>query len=52
MTYDSPDPHGDGSMGSKPSQAIFVGWMGIGLMAFMAVFTLFILIAAGTSGFS
>lgn len=52
MTHDSPDPHGDGSMGSEPSQANFIGWMAIGLMVFMGVFTLLMLLSAGMGGSS
>jgi hypothetical protein len=40
MTHDSPDPHGDGRMGAEPSQGIFIGWLAVGLLVLMAVFTL------------
>lgn len=46
MSHDSPDPHGDGSMGSHPSQANFIGWLAIGLLAAMGVFTILVLLSA------
>jgi len=46
MAAGETDPHGDGTMGSTPSQGIFIGGMAIGLLAFMGLFTLFVLIAA------
>ena len=52
MTHDSPDPHGDGTMGETPSQGNFIGGLGLGLLIFMALFTLTILISAATHGFS
>ena len=52
MTHESPDPHGDGTMGSTPSQGIFIGGLALGLLAFMALFTLFVLLSASLSGFS
>ena len=52
MTHDSPDPHGDGTMGSEPSQAIFLGWIAIGLLVLMTAFTLFVVGAAAAHGFS
>jgi hypothetical protein len=51
MTHDSPDPHGDGTMGSTPSQANFLGGLALGLLAFMALFTLTIFISAAAHGF-
>lgn len=42
MTHDSPDPHGDGTMGSTPSQGIFIGWLALGLLILMVVFTVFV----------
>ncbi|MDB5540100.1 MAG: hypothetical protein JWQ89_1827 [Devosia sp.] len=39
MTHDSPDPHGDGTMGSEPSQGIFIGWLAVGLFVLMVAFT-------------
>jgi hypothetical protein len=52
MTHDSPDPHGDGTMGSKPSQGIFIGWLAVGLLVLMAVFTAVLIGAGVTHGFS
>ncbi len=34
------DPHGSGSMGSRPSQAIFLGNFALVLLALMLVFVL------------
>jgi hypothetical protein len=51
MTHDSPDPHGDGTMGSEPSQGIFIGWLAIGLLVLMAVFTAVVIGAGANSGF-
>jgi hypothetical protein len=51
MTHDSPDPHGDGTMGSKPSQGIFIGWLAVGLLVVMAIFTLAVIGAGATHGF-
>ena len=52
MTHDSPDSHGDGTMGSTPAQGQFIGYLAIGLLCLMAVFTLGVLIAAATHGFA
>jgi hypothetical protein len=52
MTHDSPDPHGDGTMGSKPSQGIFIGWLAVGLLVLMAAFTIAVISAGATHGFS
>lgn len=52
MTPDSPDPHGDGTMGSKPSQGIFIGWLAVGLLVLMAIFTVVLISAGATHGFS
>ena len=46
------DAHGDGTMGSAPSQGIFVGYLALGLLAFAVVVTAFIFIAAASSGFA
>jgi hypothetical protein len=46
------DPHGDGTMGSVPSQGIFVGYLALGLLAFMVLVTAFIFISASVNGFS
>ena len=46
------DPHGDGTMGSTPSQGIFIGNLALGLLALMVLVTAFIFISASISGFS
>lgn len=51
MTHDSTDPHGDGTMGSKPTQGVFIGWLAIGLLAFMAVFAIVLFSAGAMYGF-
>jgi hypothetical protein len=51
MSQDSPDPHGDGTMGSKPSQGIFIGWLAVGLLVFMALFTLLVVGSGAITGF-
>ena len=50
MTHDSPDPHGDGTMGSKPSQGIFIGWLALGLLVFAVLVAAFGLLAGATHG--
>jgi hypothetical protein len=35
-----------------PTQAIFVGWLAIGLLALMVVFTFVVIGAGATTGFS
>jgi hypothetical protein len=40
MTHDSHDTHAD-----TPSQGVFIGWLAIGLLGLMGVFSLFVLIA-------
>jgi hypothetical protein len=52
MTHDSHDPHGDGTMGSKPSQGIFIGWLGIGLIGVMALFVIVVIAAGASQGFT
>jgi len=52
MTHDSHDPHGDGTMGSKPTQGIFIGWLAVGLLILMAIFTLTVISAGANYGFS
>jgi hypothetical protein len=52
MAAGAQDPHGDGSMGSVPSQGIFVGGVAIGLLVFMALFVAVVFIAAGSNGFA
>jgi hypothetical protein len=51
MTHDSHDPHGDGTMGSEPTQGIFIGWLAVGLLVLMAVFTLVVIGSGAVSGF-
>ena len=51
MAAGTQDPHGEGSMGSVPSQGIFVGGLAIGLLVFMALFVVVVFIAAGSTGF-
>jgi len=51
MTHDSTDPHGDGTMGSKPSQGVFIGWLAIGLLAVMALFTIVVIGSGAMNGF-
>ena len=51
MTHDSHDPHGDGTMGSEPTQGIFIGWLAIGLLVVMAIFTLTVISAGAKYGF-
>lgn len=52
MTHDSHDPHGDGTMGSEPTQGIFIGWLAVGLLVLMAIFTLAVISAGATHSFS
>ena len=52
MAAGAQDPHGEGSMGSVPSQGIFVGGVAIGLLVFMALFVAVVFIAAGSTGFA
>jgi hypothetical protein len=40
MSDGNSDPHGSGSMGSRPSQAIFLGNFALGLLGLMLVFVL------------
>jgi len=51
MTHDSHDPHGDGTMGSEPTQGIFIGWLAVGLLVVMAIFTLTVISAGANYGF-
>ena len=51
MAAGAQDPHGEGSMGSVPSQGIFVGGLAIGLLVFMPLFVVVVFIAAGSTGF-
>lgn len=51
MTHETGDTaHGEGSMGSKPSQANFLGNLALGLMALTLLVPLVILYAALTRG--
>ncbi len=52
MAAGAQDPHGEGSMGSVPSQGIFVGGVAVGLIIFMALFVAVVFIAAGSAGFA
>jgi hypothetical protein len=52
MTHDSHDPHGDGTMGSEPTQGVFIGWLAVGLLVVMAIFTLAVISAGATHSFS
>ncbi|WP_176730310.1 hypothetical protein [Devosia insulae] len=52
MTHDSHDPHGDGTMGSAPTQGIFIGWLAVGLLVVMAIFTLVVIGAGARFDFS
>ena len=49
MAAGETDPHGEGTMGSVPSQGIFIGGLAVGLLAFMLLFAL-VLLAAATMG--
>lgn len=51
MAAGAHDPHGEGTMGSEPTQGIFVGWLAIGLLAFAVLFVALVLIAAASTGF-
>jgi hypothetical protein len=52
MAAGEADPHGDGTMGSTPSQGIFIGGLAIGLLAFMALFVVLVFVGAAMTGFS
>ena len=51
MTHDSHDTHGDGTMGSEPTQGIFIGWLAVGLLVLMALFTILVVGSGAISGF-
>ena len=51
MATNNDNPHAPGEDVIDPG-APFLGWLGLGLIAFMAVFTAFVLIAASSQGFS
>ncbi|HEY9011830.1 MAG TPA: hypothetical protein VIN06_12510 [Devosia sp.] len=50
MAAGETDPHGEGTMGSVPSQGIFIGGLAVGLLAFMLLFALTVLLAANMGG--
>lgn len=50
MAAGETDPHGEGTMGSVPSQGIFIGGLAIGLLAFMLLFAIAVLAAANIGG--
>jgi hypothetical protein len=52
MAAGATDPHGEGTMGSVPSQGIFIGGLAIGLLAFMLLFVAVVFGAAAMNGFS
>lgn len=52
MAAGETDPHGDGTMGSTPTQGIFVGRLAVGLLVFMALFIIFVFAGAAMSGFA
>lgn len=52
MTHESHDTHGDGTTGSEPTQGVFIGWLAVGLLVVMAIFTLFVITAGARYGFS
>ena len=51
MAVGAEDPHGEGTMGSVPSQGIFVGWLAAGLLAFMVLFVVVVFAGAASTGF-
>ena len=46
MSHDSIDTHAE-----KPSQGIFIGWLAIGLLVVMGLFTLTLFVAGALYGF-
>ena len=52
MAAGAQDPHGTGTMGSEPSQGIFLGGLAIGLLVLMALFVAVVFIAASSAGFA
>ena len=52
MAAGAQDPHGEGTMGSEPSQGVFMGGVAIGLLVLMALFVAVIFIGASSTGFS
>lgn len=51
MATNPDNPHGPGEDVIDPG-APFLGWLGLGLIAFMVAFAAFVLIAASSVGFS
>lgn len=49
MTHDSHDPNGESH---ASSQGIFIGWLAVGLLVLMGVFTLAVISAGAMYGFS
>lgn len=47
MSHDSNESHAE-----TPSQGIFIGWLAIGMLALMGIFTLTVLFAAARMGFA
>ena len=50
MAAGETDPHGEGTMGSVPSQGIFIGGLAIGLLALMLAFVVFLAAGAMLAG--
>lgn len=48
MTHDT---HEENSMGSRPSQGIFIGWLALVLIGVIAAFSLFVIGSGALSGF-
>jgi hypothetical protein len=48
MTHDSHDSHG---AAEPPSQGIFIGWLAVGLLVLMALFTLLVIGSGASSSF-
>ena len=52
MAAGANDPHGDGTMGSVPSQGIFLGNLALALLGLTILVPVVILINAALHGFS
>jgi hypothetical protein len=50
MAHDEGEAHGAGTMGSRPSQADFLGILALALMALTLIAPAVVLIAATTAG--
>lgn len=48
MTHDTHDPNGESH---ASSQGIFIGWLAVGLLVLMALFTLLVVGSGAISGF-